>query len=193
VTRTIATDLSFETPRVKARLLCEDDLDLYLALYTDPEVMRYIGPVLGREEVLAVFETSLGHNRRLGARALYWRVFDLNDDDASIGLASLVRENSHGVTADVGLMLSGDVQRSGLGQHCLSAMIGNCLSGHWSLGISEVMARHAKLHVAARRLVESLGFVGEEPDAKGFVSWRMRHETWATSRSGEMWSEWQSR
>jgi RimJ/RimL family protein N-acetyltransferase len=193
VTRTVATDLSFETPRVKARLLCEDDLDLYLALYTDPEVMRYIGPVLGGEDVLAVFENSLGHNRRLGARALYWRVFDRSNDDASVGLASLVRENSHGVAADVGLMLSGGVQRSGLGQHCLSAMIGNCLSGSWGLGISEVMARHVERHAAAKRLVESLGFVGEGLDARGFVSWRMRHETWATSRSGEMWSEWQSR
>jgi RimJ/RimL family protein N-acetyltransferase len=193
VTRTAAADLSFETPRVKARLLCEDDLDLYLALYADPEVMRYIGPVLGREEVLAVFETSLGHNRRLGARALYWRVFDRSNDDASVGLASLVRENSHGVAADVGLMLSCGVRRSGLGQHCLSAMIGNCLSGFWGLGISEITARHVELHAAAKRLVESLGFVGEGVDAKGLVSWRMRHGTWKTNRSGEMWCEWQSR
>lgn len=188
-----ASDLAFETPRVKARLLCEDDLDLYLALYTDPEVMLHIGPVLGREEVEAVFEKSLRHNRRLGVRALYWRVFDRSNDNASFGLASLVREIGHGTAADVGLMLPGGVQRSGLGQHCLAAMIGSCLSGFWDLGISEVMARHVEPHAAARRLVESLGFVGEGIDAQGFVSWRMRRETWATSRSGEMWSEWQSR
>ncbi|MBX3713907.1 MAG: GNAT family N-acetyltransferase [Lysobacter sp.] len=187
------SDLSFETPRVKARLLCEDDLDLYLALYTDPEVMRYIGPVMGREDVLAVFEKSLGHNRRLGVRALYWRVFDRSNDDASVGLASLVREIRDGGAADVGLMLSSDVQRSSLGQHCLAAMIGNCLSGYWNLGVSEITARHVESHAAARRLVESLGFVGEGLDAKGFASWRMRHEAWVTSRSGEMWSRWQSR
>jgi hypothetical protein len=64
VTRTVATDLSFETPRVKARLLREDDLDLYLALYTDPEVMRHIGPVLGRNEVEAIFSRVLNENRR---------------------------------------------------------------------------------------------------------------------------------
>lgn len=186
-------DLRFETPRVRARLLREDDLDLYLALYTDPEVMRYIGPVMEREAVAAVFRTSLGHNRRLGARALYWRVFDRANAGASLGLASLVRETTHGAVADVGLMLPGEAQRSGLGQHCLSAMIGNALSGDWNLDISEVTARHVVSHAAARRLVESLGFLGAGIDEAGFVAWRMPREAWLTCRSREMWMGWQSR
>lgn len=183
------SDLSFETPRVKARLIREDDLDLYLALYTDPEVMRYIGPVLGINQAETLFRLSLGHTRRMGVRALYWRVFD-RVSGASIGLASLVRDAPRGESAEVGLMLQADQRNAGVGQHCLSAMIGSCLSGVWPLGISEVSARHAEANLAARRLVESLDFtcVGSNPDR--IVSWRMCHGAWRSGRSGRMWFDW---
>jgi RimJ/RimL family protein N-acetyltransferase len=182
-------DLSFETPRVRARLLCEDDLDLYLALYTDPEVMRYIGPVMEREKAEDLFRLSLRHTRQMGVRALYWRVFSPSSG-ASIGLASLVRDAVHGASAEVGLMLPADERSAGIGQHCLSAMIGSCLSGLWPLGISEVCARHDEANVAARRLVESLDFtfVGSNPDR--ILSWRMSHGSWHSGRSGRMWSGW---
>lgn len=185
----IPSDLAFETPRVKARLMCEDDLDLYLALYTDPEVMRYIGPVMGREEVARTFSKALGHNRRSGIRALYWRVFD-RSSDMSIGLASLVRDAVHGVSAEVGLMLLPDCRNAGIGQHCLSAMIGGCLSGTWRLGVSEISARHAEENLAARRLVESLDFTPAGSSPGRIVTWRMCHGAWSSGRSGRMWSGW---
>lgn len=184
-------ELAFETPLVRARLLCEDDLDLYLALYTDPEVMRHIGPVLVREEVEAVFRLSLGHNRRQGVRALYWRVFD-RTSGISIGLASLVRDATNGVSAEVGLMLPPDRRKAGIGQQCLSAMIGGCFSGAWAHGVSEVSARHRESNLAARRLVESLDFMPADCSTDGVVSWRLCRDAWDSGRCGRMWSSWHS-
>ena len=66
----VVPDLAFETPRVRVRLLCEDDLDLYLALYTDPDVMRYIGPVLGKEEAEVQFRKALALNRDAAGRVV---------------------------------------------------------------------------------------------------------------------------
>ena len=87
-------------------------------------------------------------------------------------------------------MLPADQRNAGVGQHCLSAMIGGCLSGTWALGVSAMSARHLDANLAARKLVESLGFslVGSDPDR--IVSWRMCHEAWRSGRSGLMWSGW---
>jgi ribosomal-protein-alanine N-acetyltransferase len=157
VTRTIATDLSFETPRVKARLLCEDDLDLYLALYTDPEVMRYIGPVLGREEVEAVFSRVLNENRRLDTKGRYWALKHRRTGQW-LGQAALIRDAVVTARAEVGVMLLPLAQNAGIGLQTLHALVGLVASGDVISGVDELVARHSRMNDGAERLVKHIGF-----------------------------------
>lgn len=152
-----ASDLAFETPRVKARLLCEDDLDLYLALYTDPEVMLHIGPVLGREEVEAVFSRVLNENRRPDTKGRYWALKHRRTG-RWLGQAALIRDAAVKTRAEVGVMLLPHAQNAGVGLQTLHALVGLVVSGDVISGVCELVARHSPMNDGAERLVKHIGF-----------------------------------
>ncbi len=149
-------DLSFETSRVKARLLCEDDLDLYLALYTDPEVMRYIGPVMGREAAEAQFRKALALNVKRPGRVRYLTGFGIGETGLMpVGILSVAWSESCPRSVEVGVMLLSCMRRGGYGQALLSRLVGRIRA---SFGLDVVTARHLAQNVAARELFTSLGF-----------------------------------
>lgn len=172
MTRTVATDLSFETPRVKARLLCEDDLDLYLALYTDPEVMRYIGPVMGREEAGAVFSRVLNENRRSDAKGRYWALKHRRTGQW-LGQAALVRDAAVTARAEVGIMLLPLAQNAGIGLQTLQALVGLAASGDVISGVDELVARHSRMNDGAERLVKHIGFQRHDLSSDA-IGWLLR-------------------
>lgn len=158
-------DLSFETPRIRARLLCEDDLDLYLALYTDPEVMRYIGPVLGREEVERQFRKAIALNSDNGARIRFWAGCSLEGaSGAPLGLLSAVW-NMPARAVEIGVMLLGSVRLRGYGSALLHGLIEHVLADT-AADVDVVIAKHLSSNVAAEKLFASLGFstsMNEDP------------------------------
>ncbi len=153
------SDLSFETPRVKARLLCEDDLDLYLALYTDPEVMRYIGPVMGRGAAEAQFRKALALNLEEAGRVRYWAAYAAEDVGISpLGIMSAARSGTGLGPVEIGIMLLRRMQRRGRGRLLLTGLI-DSIFGHERPGIDlVVMARHRSRNVAASELFSCIGF-----------------------------------
>lgn len=153
-----AADLSFETPRVKARLLCEDDLDLYLALYTDPEVMRYIGPVMGKESAADQFGKALALNREEARRVRYWSAYSVEDAVVSpLGILSAVWREPRRSSVEIGIMLSGRMQRSGLGRQLLTGLI-DVIFDDAGLDVDVVTARYLSQNIAARKLFSCVGF-----------------------------------
>lgn len=152
------SDLSFETPRVKARLLCEDDLDLYLALYSDPEVMRYIGPVMGRAEATAQFRKALNLNLEETRRVRYWAAYAAEDAVVSpLGIMSAARSGPGRSPVEIGIMLLPRMQRSGLGRLLLSDLI-DAIFDDANFGVDVVTARHLSQNAAARELFSCVGF-----------------------------------
>ncbi|MFD0726395.1 GNAT family N-acetyltransferase [Lysobacter brunescens] len=159
------SDLAFETPRVKARLLCEDDLDLYLALYTDPEVMRYVGPVMGREEAEAQFRKALALNLEDAGRIRYWAAYTVESAGVSpLGIMSAALSWPGRSQVEIGIMLLRHRQRGGLGRLLLTPLI-DAIFDEAGFGVDVVTARHLSQNAAARELFSCLGFsssVGED-------------------------------
>ena len=151
-------DLAFETPLVRARLLCEDDLDLYLALYTDPEVMRHIGPLLGREEATSQFRKAIVLTVEDPARVRYWAAYRTEDAcEAPLGLLSAARNGSRTRTIEIGIMLLGREQRRGYGSALLSWLIRYVFTSD-VVDVDVVIAKHLWSNVAAGKLFAGLGF-----------------------------------
>jgi len=166
------SDLAFETPRVRARLLCEDDLDLYLALYTDPEVMRYVGEVLPTDAIRDLFGKVVASNRREGAAGRYWAITHLRTG-AWLGQASMIRDAATERCAEIGIMLLSTAQHRGVGLQVLQALVRLALAGTIWPDVRELVARHAADNDGAGRLVSHVGF--HRCDASSdFVCWRLR-------------------
>lgn len=151
-------DLSFETPRVKARLLCEDDLDLYLALYTDPEVMRYIGPVMGREAAEAQFRKSIILNEESCGMVRYWAGCSVEESGvARMSILSAALTDQTPRSFEVGIMMLGSKWRMGYGNALLQGLVG-CLFNASRFNADVVMARHLAENTGAQSLFSRLGF-----------------------------------
>jgi RimJ/RimL family protein N-acetyltransferase len=177
VNTTEAIDWSFETSRVRGRLVSEGDIDLYQALYADADVMRHIAAAMGPEQVAAVFANALKHNANPGARARYWRVSHQRTGQV-LGLAALVRDAAVATRGELGLMLLPRAQHTGVGIQTLECVVEGVLSQRWALGMDEVVGRHAVGNIAAGRLVEHLGFERFDIATPGSMGWRITADVW---------------
>lgn len=174
---TAPIDWSFEASRVRGRLVSEDDIDLYRALYADADVMRHIAAAMGPEQVEAVFANTLRHNANPTVRARYWRVSHQRTGQV-LGLAALVRDASVTTRGELGLMLLPSAQHTGVGVQTLECVVDGVLSQRWALGMDEVVGRHAVANIGAGRLVEHLGFERFDIGTSGSVGWRMTADAW---------------
>lgn len=165
------SDLSFETPRVKARLIREDDLDLYLALYSDPEVMRYVGPVLPPDRIRGLFDKVVASNRREAGSGRYWAITHLRTG-AWLGQASLIRDPADASCAEVGIMLLSPGQHRGIGLQVLQALVDMAAEEKVWSGLRALVARHAPGNDGAGRLVAHVGFRRCD-SSSDLVCWRL--------------------
>ena len=175
-------DWSFEAPRVRGRLVGEDDADLYLGLYADASVMRHIAAPMSADAAMAVFANALKHNANPAARARYWHVSHRRTGQ-TLGLAALVRDAAVPTRGELGLMLLPQAQRTGVGVQSLEQVIDGALSQRWRLGIDEVVGRHTADNPGAGRLMSHLGFdpfriAPADAGTAGSVAWRMTAVAW---------------
>ncbi len=170
-------DWSFETARVRGRLLAEGDVDLYRGLYADAAVMRHIAQALSEDEAAAMLVKALKHNANPAARARYWHLSH-HRTGLVLGQAALVRDAALPTRGELGLMLLPHAQHTGAGMQALACVIDGALSQRWALGMDEVTGRHAADNIGAGRLVEHLGFEPFDVGVAGQVGWRMTAEAW---------------
>jgi RimJ/RimL family protein N-acetyltransferase len=170
-------DWSFESARVCGRLVGEGDVDLYLGLYADASVMRYIAKPFNEDEAAAMFAKALKHNADPAARARYWHLSHQRTG-LMLGLAALVRDAVLLNRGELGLMLLPHAQHTGAGIQALTCVIDGALSQRWALGMDEVTGRHATGNIGAGRLLEHLGFESFQIATPGSVGWRMTAGAW---------------
>lgn len=173
----VASEWSFETPRVRARLIDVRDRALYRALYTDPRMMAHIGPVLDTTAADAVFEKACGYNRESPMRARYWRLAD-RASDAAIGMQSIVRSGADPGVVELGLMLLPALQGRRLGVEISDALLQALFGDRWGVDATAATARHAPGNARVGRLGASLQFAPEAQDDAALHEWRMTKSAW---------------
>lgn len=170
-------DWTFETERVRGRLVAEGDVDLYVGLYTDASVMRHIADVLSADEAAATFAKAVRHNANPAARARYWHLSHQRTAQP-LGVAALVRDASVTSRGELGLMLLPHAQHTGAGMQVLACVIDGALSQRWRLGVNEILSRHAMGNIGVGRLLASLGFKPFEIGTPGSLGWRLTEKAW---------------
>lgn len=152
-------DLSFSTPRVHGRLTRAGDLPLYLALYTNPDVMQFVaGGVMTEASAEITFKKQIAYNLDATYRARYWHLSHARSE-APLGIAALVKRNAleYPERAEIGLILLPDVQSTGVGRHTLALIVDHVFTA-WPLGVDVIEASHDARNLNAGRLVQGLGF-----------------------------------
>jgi RimJ/RimL family protein N-acetyltransferase len=135
----------FDTERLRLRALTLDDVDLLVALDSDPEVMRYIngGRPTPRAETEAVVRRSLDHR---------WLAFE-RSTGAFVGWFGL-RPSGTARERELGYRLRQETWGNGYATEGSRALI---VAAFTELGVSRVWAQTMTVNTRSRRVMERCG------------------------------------
>ncbi len=146
--------ISLRTPRLMLDSLSEQDWPLFLRLYQDPEVQRYISDPMDITDIRRRFELRL---MRWEKTASHWLCLVIREKESgeAIGLTGFLAEWSPLQQAEVGYAMLPSYQGNGFAQESLLAVLA---FGFRQCQFHKMKATVTVGNQASRRLLERCGF-----------------------------------
>jgi len=138
--------------RLVFRSWSKNDTALAESLWCDPEVTRFFGGPMSREQAHDRLHIECEHNRSLGMQ--YWPIF-LRETGEFAGCAGLRPWSMDLHTIEVGVNLMRSAWSLRLGEEALLAVLAY---GFDTLDLPVIVAGHGVTHDNSRRLLERVGF-----------------------------------
>jgi RimJ/RimL family protein N-acetyltransferase len=161
-----------DTRRLRLRRLCPADEALFVALDSDPEVMRYIGSRGGTpEEIVARVRDRIATDHG----ALGWWVIEGRDDGAFHGVAALLRMPD-GDDIELAYRLARTSWGAGLATEAASAL------AHYAfdqVGLPRLVAVTFPENIASQRVLEKVGFAHD--GLSSYKAFQVTHFTFEAS------------
>jgi [ribosomal protein S5]-alanine N-acetyltransferase len=151
----LAVELPLRTDRLELRPFTEADLADAHRIYTDPEVMRYVGhgPVRGEAETRGMLAAYAAHQLAHGFS--FWAVVE-RETGMLIGDAGLFYSQGTGPEIEVGYTLARSYWGRGLATEAARACVGVAFG---PLDFRGLIALIVPDNVRSRRVVTKLGMV----------------------------------
>jgi [ribosomal protein S5]-alanine N-acetyltransferase len=138
--------------RLRFRSWAAGDAELAESLWCDPEVTRYFGGAMTREEAQERLRAERERESSLGVQ--YWPMF-LRETGEFAGCAGLRPSSKDPNTMEAGVNLMRSVWGLRLGEEALVAVLAH---GFDVLGVPKIVAGHGAGHDNSRKLLERVGF-----------------------------------
>lgn len=138
--------------RLTFRSWTDEDTALAEALWCDPEVTRFFGGAMSREQARDQLHAECERESTLGMA--YWPMF-LRETGAFAGCAGLRPWSMDPDTIEVGVNLMRPAWGLRLGEEALLAVLAH---GFDTLGLPVIVAGHGIAHDNSRKLLERVGF-----------------------------------
>lgn len=169
----------FETSRLRMRTLEERNADLFLNLYTDPEIMRYIAAPLSVTRARREFRRVVTQPRP--PQGPFFFVIEEVASEQEIGLVGVVQIDRITMHAEVGIVLKSECHGRGCGREGLAAM---AMHAFEQFPLRRVWVQCSALNPAVERMVASVGFMLDDPTARG--TGRFAQREWSLRRASEI-------
>jgi len=165
------------TARLIFRRWTHEDTPLAEALWCDPEVTRFFGGAMNREQARERLHTECERDSRLGIQ--YWPMF-LRETGEFAGCAGLRPWSMDPETIEVGVNLMRPAWGLRLGEEALLAVLAY---GFDKLDLPVIVAGHGIAHDNSRKLLERVGFKYTHdilwgPKEIEVCMWAMTAEIW---------------
>lgn len=159
-----ASKFNFKTTRLQIQPLCPDDKALYIKLYTDERVMRFIMPALTEEQAEISFQNALKLNANLNTERLFLTVRLLEElkPSALCCISHLDRKNG---IAEIGNIVLPEAQGKQIAQDATKALIKQIQQ---ILAINHFVMDINKNNLAAIRGAKLLGFAQESESSNQY-------------------------
>ena len=163
--------------RLVFRSWSENDTALAESLWCDPEVTRFFGGAMSREQAHDRLHIECERDRSLGMQ--YWPIF-LRETCEFVGCAGLRPWSMDPQTIEVGVNLMRSAWGLRLGEEALLAVLAH---GFDALDVPMIVAGHGVAHDNSRKLLERVGFEYTHnilwgPTEIEVCMWAMTAEMW---------------
>jgi [ribosomal protein S5]-alanine N-acetyltransferase len=173
----------FETHRLIVRTAAKDDVDLYYALWTNPEVMKNVGFPQG----LRINRTEIKEQLSIQGESEFDQllVIELKDSGQAIGECKLAQPNELGI-AEPDVKLLPAYWGQGYGSECWRALIAyqfkhtDCQAIQTTPNVENIAAIRLYEAVGARRVGED---VGQFPDTMRDYTTPVHHYIYILNRA----------
>lgn len=173
----MATRFEQETRRLRLRLLTQEDEALFCGLYTDPDIMRFIGPAMTAARASRAFAGILARMRQKPPGCVYLVILD-KVSERPLGICGLPEFHLNAIRQEVGLVLTGQSRSRGIAREGLAALVDRVFT---MTSVDEVWSRFSTKNLAAQRLVLSVGFSACDEKLWGNESTQERR--WSVDRA----------
>lgn len=145
---------SCETKSLRLRPLTESDEELFVALYTDADTMRFIEPPWTLEQATLRFRKTISQQERSvpGSRFL---VIARKNVQTPLGICGTPHYDPAIQRVEVGMLLLPEGRRLGVAREALTGFLDLVFEEQL---VAEVFARFTRGNVAARNLASRAGF-----------------------------------
>lgn len=164
-----------DTDRLRYRLLSQADEALYCDLFSNPDVMKYVGPTLSRADALRGFKKALA----LMQKPFGWRITTIIEraDNKAVGISIIRLVDASLRRAEVGSILLPAAQAKGYGPEYSAALIDYAFKNR---GVEIMSAQVVEGNTPNETLLTNLGF---SRGADSAVVGGLTRRTWTLTRS----------
>lgn len=151
-------DYFIKTKRIGFSNWHENDLDLALSLWTQPEVSEFISAsgIFTKEQIVKRLETELALLKNYQVQ--YFPIFDLTNNNL-IGCCGLRPFENQPNTLEIGFHIKKEYWNQGYATEAATAMIDYAFN---TLKIKELKAGHNPKNIKSKNLLLKLGFIYED-------------------------------
>jgi len=169
-------------PPFQLRPFAGTDAALYAGLFTDPEVMRAVGPPFTADRAARAAEASLRHQRDAAGRFRHWVIECANESAGLLGLA-LRGPAWRGGEAELGVLLWPAWQARGAASAAIAAV------RPWAFEVARLdvlTCHHVDPHAGASALMQRVGFTrcAARAEVPLPVGWECRRRSAASAGIG---------
>jgi len=145
------------------------DVEIYVGLFTDAQVMQGVGPAMAIDGATRAAHTCVAAQTNPQGRFRHWIITEGDDTLGLLGLA-LQSPNWRTGSAELGVLLWPAAQGRGAATAAIAAV------AHWAFGVaglSQLTTHHAEGHARAAALMRACEFspCAAEPGARLPCAW----------------------
>ena len=162
-----------ETARFRLRPLEAHDDGLYIALYTDEEVMRHVGEPMAAVAARSAFDKVVAFSQRTDGRYQAWVVVDRSTGEEWGLLALVAREGG----SEIGALIWPQYHNAGVATEIIRRLMDFAFAEG---GVDTVFTRHRAVNGGAEGLMRKLDFrrIPAEGSKEGEVRWERTRQRW---------------
>jgi len=151
-----------QNDRIYLKPLSEEDFEFYKEIYSDPDLMEYISPVLSEQSINKSFRITLKKQKTHPRTLIAFIIFNKSNND-KIGIVGIKWNQKKLNSAELGLIIRKIYQKHSLSKDVLTLIISYV---NTNLKIDNLIALCDVVHIPSNRVLKKTGFIHDDKHAK---------------------------